>query len=181
MIGIYLIRDTQTSKVYIGKSIDIFKRWKEHENQGKAATLYEDEFHFNLNLRPKTFTFEILEVCSEEQLANKEDYYIKLYNSIEKGYNKINAANNKTCKKTIARTNRDMVNRLNEIMGKPLFVEDKKKLAEFFGYRDKRGNILGWNTLKKHLIVNNFEIIETKRKVNNVPKNCSIISIKYNY
>ena len=29
MIGIYAIRNTQNSKMYIGESIDIEKRWKD--------------------------------------------------------------------------------------------------------------------------------------------------------
>ena len=31
MIGIYAIRNTQNSKMYIGESIDIEKRWKNHQ------------------------------------------------------------------------------------------------------------------------------------------------------
>ena len=31
MIGIYAIRNTQNSKMYIGESIDIEKRWKVHQ------------------------------------------------------------------------------------------------------------------------------------------------------
>ena len=30
MIGVYAIRNTQNSKMYIGESIDIEKRWKSH-------------------------------------------------------------------------------------------------------------------------------------------------------
>ena len=31
MIGIYAIRNTQNGKMYIGESIDIEKRWKNHQ------------------------------------------------------------------------------------------------------------------------------------------------------
>ena len=31
MIGVYAIRNTQNSKMYIGESIDIEKRWKSHQ------------------------------------------------------------------------------------------------------------------------------------------------------
>ena len=34
-----------------------------------------------------SFTFELLEECSEEELNSKERYYIELYNSIDYGYN----------------------------------------------------------------------------------------------
>ena len=62
-----------------------------------------------------------------------------------------------------------------------MFVDDKKKLASFFGYKNSRGNLLGWTTLKRRLIENGFDIIETKRKVDGKMKNCSIISVKYEY
>lgn len=181
MIGIYRIYNKINGKSYIGKSIDILRRWNEHMECGCAATHYEDEFHYELNLNPQNFTFEILTICKESELSTEEEKYINKYNSIENGYNKIKASKEIREDKVIARNNKDMIDRLNLIIGKPLFVEDKKKLAEFFGYRDKRGNLLGWNTLKRNLIKNGLEIIETKRKINGVIRNCSIISIKYEY
>lgn len=181
MIGIYKIKNKSNGKIYIGQSVDILGRWEEHINQGKAATIYEDEFHFELFNNPSDFMFSILEICQEEELQEREQYYINKYNSIEKGYNKIAAAKSNKKKKIIAITNRDIVNRLNELCGKPLFIEDKTKLALFLGYRDKRGNLLGWKTVKKHLEKNGFEIIETKRIVKGKSKNCSIISVRYEY
>ena len=181
MIGIYRIYDTLTEKSYIGKSVDIMRRWQEHFEQGKTATKYDDEFHFELNKRPENFSFEILVICKESELSYYEKEYMEFFNSIKKGYNKINASSEVRTDKVVARTNKDMVSRLNDIVGKPLFVEDKRKLAEFFGYRDKRGNLLGWNTLKKNLVRNSFDIIETKRKINGQIRNCSILSVHYDY
>ena len=43
------------------------------------------------------------------------------FNSIKKGYNKINASSEVRTDKVVARTNKDMVSRLNDIVGKPLF------------------------------------------------------------
>ena len=34
-----------------------------------------------------SFTFELLETCEKEQLNEKEQYYIDLYNSVAFGYN----------------------------------------------------------------------------------------------
>lgn len=181
MVGIYKIENKMNKKVYIGKSIDILNRWQEHMEQGEKATLLEDEFHFELAQNPDFFIFSILEICLESELSEKEAFYIKKYKSVETGYNKINASNEKRTDKIVAKTNKDIVNRLNELMGKPLFVEDKEKLAIFMGYRDKKGNLLSWRTVKKHLIENGLEVYETKRKVNGKMRNCSIISICYNY
>ena len=181
MIGIYRIYDTTTDKSYIGKSVDIIRRWNEHIEQGAAATIYGDEFHYLLNSRPDTFTFEILKICKESELSELEEYYMIAFNSIKNGYNKIKAAKEVREDRIVARNEYDMRKRLNEIMGKPLFVEDKVKLCEFFGYRDNRGRLLGWKTLKRKLIENGLDIIETKRNWNGKPRNCSIISIKFNY
>jgi len=181
MIGIYRIHNKVENKSYIGKSVDIMRRWQEHINQGRTATRYEDEFHFELNRIPENFTFEILLECSESELSTYEEMAMITYDSVKNGYNKINASTEIREDKIIAKTNKDMVSRLNDIVGKPLFVEDKKKLAEFFGYRDKRGNLLGWNTLKKNLARNGFDIIETKRKIDGRMRNCSIISVRYDY
>jgi len=44
MIGIYAIRNTQNSKMYIGESIDIEKRWKSHqEDLDREKTLFVDQ------------------------------------------------------------------------------------------------------------------------------------------
>ena len=181
MIGIYKIENCINGKVYIGKSVDIMNRWKEHIEQGINALQYEDKFHFDLNEHPDHFIFTILEICKESELSDKENFYIKKYNSIKNGYNKISASNEINLDREFARSEQDIIKKLNTIIGKPLFVEDKKKLANFFNYKNKKGEVCGWKTLKKHLIENNFIIVETKRKFNGKMRNCSIISVKYEY
>lgn len=182
MVGIYMIKNNNNNKVYIGKSINIMTRWNEHMKQGENATKFDDTFHFELNQHPEYFSFNILKICNESELSYWEDYYIKEYDSINSGYNKISAAASIFCDdKEIAHSRKDIIKRLNDIVGKPLFVDDKKKLANFFAYKNKHGVVLGWTTLKKHLIENGFDIIETKRKVNGKMRNCSIISVKYDY
>ena len=180
MIGIYKITEKATSYCYIGKSTDIMRRWQEHMKQGETALLNLDKFHYLLNERPENFSFEILEVCSADKLAEKEQYYLKKYNSLAI-FNKISAANcyKKVTFKKIAKTQKEMVEFLNNIIGKPLFKEDKDTLVQFFSLRDKRGNLLKWTSLKSKLIENGFEIKETKRTIDGVSKNCSIISVKF--
>lgn len=181
MTGIYMIKNIQNNKVYIGKSVNIMYRWQEHIKQSEEATEFEDKFHFDLGQTPEDFSFNILKTCPESELSEWEDFYIKKYNSIENGYNKISAATTFIDDKPFARSERDIIRKLNSVVGKPLFVNDKKKLAAFFGYKNSRGISLGWTTLKRKLIENGFDIIETKRKVDGKMKNCSIISVKYEY
>ena len=84
MIGIYKIENTLNHKVYIGQSVHIELRWKEHCRPscnsviGKAIKQDGKE----------NFTFQILEECDIEQLDELELFYIKKFNSVvPNGYN----------------------------------------------------------------------------------------------
>ena len=93
MIGIYKIENLINGKVYIGQSIDIKDRWhrhklyakKQYSNDGKRyyQHLYNAMRKYGLN----NFSFEVLEETSEEELDDKEKYWIEYYNSYETGYN----------------------------------------------------------------------------------------------
>ena len=88
MIGIYKITNTKNEKVYIGQSTNIEERWKQHK-----YSLTKSETAWYPLARKESdgvddFTFEVLQQCKAEELDELEDYWIKEYNSIEKGYNK---------------------------------------------------------------------------------------------
>lgn len=86
-IGIYKIKNQINGKVYIGQSIHIEQRWKQHKYQKDLGTtpLYQDMRNFGI----ENFLFEIVEICSEEELNEKEIYYIEKFDSMNpnKGYN----------------------------------------------------------------------------------------------
>ena len=83
MIGIYKITNKLNGKVYIGQSINIEKRWKQHINDPgynihNAIKKYGKE----------NFSFEVLLECPAEMLNNWERDMIALYDCISpKGYN----------------------------------------------------------------------------------------------
>lgn len=88
MIGIYVITSLKNSKVYIGQSTHIEKRWKEHK---KAL---ETNSHYNSYLQrawnkygEKNFMFSVLEECSVEQLNEREQYWIDYYGGINSNEN----------------------------------------------------------------------------------------------
>lgn len=91
MIGIYKITNKLNGKIYIGKSIDIEKRWKEHIRHSKDEfTKKKPIIHKAINkYGPDSFIFEVLEECQEDKLNELEMYYINKYNSNNKniGYN----------------------------------------------------------------------------------------------
>lgn len=85
MIGIYKITNKLNGQCYIGQSINIARRWKEHiqASISKNSRLYIAMRKYTI----ENFTFEIVEECSEEQLNEKEKYWINYYDSYNNGYN----------------------------------------------------------------------------------------------
>lgn len=88
LCGIYKITNIVNGKVYIGQSINIKARWKDHIN-----TLNRKVSHSILlqrawdKYKEDSFTFEILELCSEDELDEVEMKYIELYDACNNGYN----------------------------------------------------------------------------------------------
>lgn len=93
--GIYKITNLVNGKMYIGQSIDIYKRWREH----KAISLNKESQAYNYPIYCafrkygfENFKFEVIEECSTDKLDEKEIYYIEKYNTFtlwknSNGYN----------------------------------------------------------------------------------------------
>lgn len=85
--GIYKITNTINLKAYIGQSVDIENRWKQHKNINRGCTLLVRAFK---KYGIENFSFEIVEICSPEELNEKEKYYISHYRTYAdygRGYN----------------------------------------------------------------------------------------------
>jgi hypothetical protein len=89
--GIYKITNTATKDCYIGSSINIEKRKREHFNslrRGKNNSIFL-QAAFDKYLE-SSFVFEILEECEEYNLKEREDFYlgsiVPLYNLCKKAY-----------------------------------------------------------------------------------------------
>lgn len=80
--GIYKITNLKTGMIYIGQSIDIYKRWREHTTNSNSALSQDIKL-----LGKNYFKFEIIEKCSQEQLYEREQYWINYYESDLLGYN----------------------------------------------------------------------------------------------
>lgn len=88
MIGIYKITNKINNLSYIGQSTQIEQRFREHKKsynwyREKNKKLYKDILEYGIN----NFSFEILEECSIEELNDREQYYIKYYNTYPDQYN----------------------------------------------------------------------------------------------
>lgn len=90
MIGIYKIENKINGKIYIGQSVCIENRWKQHIRE-----LNKDS-HKNQHLLSswkkygqENFDFDIICICNSDELDEKEIYYIDLYKTYnyKYGYN----------------------------------------------------------------------------------------------
>ena len=87
--GIYKITNQENDKCYIGQSVDVAKRWKDHAKCGlgidapQGNKLYKEMQEIGI----WNFSWELLEECPREQLNEKEKFYIELYQSKDYGYN----------------------------------------------------------------------------------------------
>lgn len=87
--GIYKITNQKTDLVYIGQAVDIATRWKNHAKAGLGIDTPANNklYKAMLDNGLESFSFEVLEECSRDQLNEKERFYIQLYQSDKFGYN----------------------------------------------------------------------------------------------
>lgn len=88
-VGIYKITNLQTNQSYIGQSVDVYKRFCQHCKAGLGIDtpvgnkLYKAIQEYGL----QNFTFELICECSKQELNEKEQYFIELYQADLYGYN----------------------------------------------------------------------------------------------
>lgn len=90
LCGIYKIVNIVNDKIYIGQSKHIKQRWCEHKKELKKNKHRNEYLQRAWNKYGESnFIHEIIELCDESELDEKEVYYINFYNSMNpnKGYN----------------------------------------------------------------------------------------------
>lgn len=88
--GIYKITNLINNKVYIGSSVRISTRLMSHKYDLRLDKHSNQYLQQSFNKHGESnFSFEILELCDENNLVLKENYYILKYksNDLENGYN----------------------------------------------------------------------------------------------
>ena len=126
LCGIYKITNNINDKVYIGQSINIKVRWKDHVNSlrrgDSRCTLLQRAWN---KYGEENFTFEILELCSEDELDDIEIKYISFYDSCNNGYN-IESGGNK--KKRLSDETKQKLREAH--LGKKMSDETLQKMSE---------------------------------------------------
>lgn len=86
--GIYKITNIKNQMCYVGQSVDLASRWKQHIKRGIGAEaptrnkLYPAMLSFGV----ENFTFEIIEECEKTELDEKEKYWQNFYQANTFGY-----------------------------------------------------------------------------------------------
>lgn len=123
--GIYMIQNLVNGKMYIGRAVDIERRWRKHRSELNGG--YHRNKHLQKSWRKygqENFEFTIICECDESQLNNMEiDYIAKLKTyDPDYGYNKTYGGDSE---RPTEETKRKM--RENNKSGRP---EVRKKLSE---------------------------------------------------
>ena len=90
---IYKITNNENGKVYIGQTIrTLEERFNRHKNDALNNIL---DTHFARAIRKygkESFIIEVIDTAnSQEELNQKEQYWIRFYNSVNEGYNETDA------------------------------------------------------------------------------------------
>ena len=87
--GVYKITNNISGKSYVGLSVDIFRRWKQHSNTWEAKKRWSAIKAAISKYGIENFTFTVIEECSKEKLSEREIHWIKELNTLApNGYNR---------------------------------------------------------------------------------------------
>lgn len=199
MIGIYKITDKISGKSYIGQSIHIFTRWSEH-----ARNIKKEKELNGVPLELENLTFEILELCSVEELDDKEIYWIKYYDSYNNGFNKTSGGQRKRGEEKAHKVSKASKDRIIE--KSPLAIGEDKHFHNLEDYISKLhpepnkgywcyspliaenknivqlANQLGFNAIELHSLNNKeFPMDDEQIRVANIIITTGIVPIEYDF
>ena len=86
--GIYKITDIASGKCYVGQSVNIGERFKQHIKRGLGAEAPTKNklYPAMQEIGVENFTFELIEECSKDKLDEREDYWQEFFDAKTWGY-----------------------------------------------------------------------------------------------
>lgn len=154
LTGIYSINNLINNKKYIGQSTDINARWYNHKyclnNNRHSNDCLQKAWN---KYGEKNFEFTILEICSEEKLDEREQFYIKELNTLCRG-NGYNLDSGGNLHKSHSIETREKMSR--SARGRTCSEETKKKISQ-----NRKGEMCG----SKHFAYGKKLSNEQKEKI----------------
>lgn len=186
--GVYKITNNTSGKYYIGSSVNIQNRWNSHKSDLRKQKHGNDKLQKSFNKHvEEVFSFEILEICSPEEVRVIEQRYLdEAFHNPEVIYNLYRDAGGITSDQAIARNkefwsnpdNKEKLSKLNaEIWSdEALLAENSHKVKTSLAKIDKES----WhkNLIDSHNTPESRAIASKKAKLqwaNNREKMMSII------
>lgn len=86
--GIYKITNLENKMCYVGQSVNIAERWKQHIKRGIGAeTPTKNKLYPAMqSIGVENFSFELIEDCDKTLLNSREDYWQEYFKAKEFGY-----------------------------------------------------------------------------------------------
>lgn len=94
MIGIYKITNKKNKHCYIGQSVDIERRWRDHISNSKSKHNADYNYPLQKAFRKygvENFMFEVLKLCNKSELLDWETFF---YDKFKPQYNQIRPSEN---------------------------------------------------------------------------------------
>lgn len=113
--GVYVITCTVNGKIYIGSSVNLFKRWNKHRTELRCNCHHNKHLQNAWNKYGEhSFTFAVLEECNKELNVEREQHWLDILNPFEeRGYNIGSRANAPTSGKSLAANTRAKISIAN--------------------------------------------------------------------
>lgn len=171
--GIYKCTCKHNGKIYIGKSVNIYKRMDRHKNCHKSMS---SKYHFQnaiIKYGWESFEIEILEVfenfnkqTDNHLLLERESFFIRLFNSTDpnKGYN-ICKYSTDTTGIPLSKSHKDKIRK--SLLGRTFSKETKEKMKNA-----QLGKTLSKET-KEKLRQHNLGKVLSKETKDKIRKSCS--------
>ena len=131
--GVYLIQNKLDEKCYVGVSINIYSRWRQHKYWAKNKEVASRITRAIKKYGVENFEFSIIELCDKEFFEEKERHWISKYDSVLNGYNLTYGG---SIKKVISEETKLKMS--NSRIGVPKSDSHKQKIAQVNGSKENR-------------------------------------------